>query len=143
MSLSPFVVWLLLTGILVVAELVTGTFYLLVLGACTALAVLAAAVGVPVIGQLFVFSITAALCVFGKVPRKLQAWLAKAPEVLASDIGATVTVTEITAPTQFRVSYRGTQWPARLLSAADLVSVGQSLRVVRVEGIELICKRAD
>lgn len=139
---SPLIVWMVMTGLLVIAEVLTGSFYLLVLGACTALAAAAAFLGAPVTVQLVVFGVTAGVAVFGKVPRMLQRWFNRSPAIQASDVGAAVTVTEVGSGTQFRVSYRGSEWPARLVSSAP-VQAGQTLRVVRVEGIELVCKTAD
>lgn len=139
---SPLIVWMLMTGLLVIAEVLTGSFYLLVLGACTALAGAAAFLGAPVTGQFVVFGVTAAVAVFGKVPRMLQRWFNRSPAIQASDIGAAVTVTEVGADSQFRVSYRGSEWSARLASP-EPVEAGQTLRVVRVEGIELVCKKPD
>jgi membrane protein implicated in regulation of membrane protease activity len=138
---DPIVLWLALSGLLVTVELITGTFYLLVFSVCAAAAAWAAALHGPIAVQLVVFSVTAAFGVFGRIPAKLQAHLAKnAPVVTATDIGAAVTVMSVGENGAFRVLYRGAEWSATLQDSAQPVHVDQQLRVVRVEGIRLVCK---
>jgi membrane protein implicated in regulation of membrane protease activity len=138
---DPLVLWLALTGLLVVVELLTGTFYLLVFGACALAAAGVAVAQSSVALQLVVFSVTAAFGVFGKIPTKLKRALAKnAPEVTATDVGASVVVTSVGSHGDFRVLYRGAEWTAVLQGEFPTVREGQQLRVVRVDGIRLVCK---
>ncbi len=142
MTQSLFVAWLVAAGVLVVAELLTLTFYLLIFGVCALAAAAAALFGFALIPTLVVFSVLSACSVFGKLPQRLGKRLAQTPAVLASDIGATVTVTEVADGGAFRVQYRGAQWPAAVADEPSaVVTVGQELRVVRVEGIRLVCKQ--
>lgn len=105
--------WWIATGALVAAELLTGTFYLLMLAAGTATAALVAMAGLGVNGQL----IAAALVGGGSVA--LWHWRRQAmPTALPAeanrdvnlDIGEQVRVEAWNADGTAQVSYRGAMW---------------------------------
>ncbi len=109
--------WWILAIALVILEISTGTFYLLVLAAAAALAALVAGLGFGDTAQVMVASISAvggvvALYFFkrarGPRPAKMQNNL---------DVGQSVEVLAWLGPDEgrARVFYRGTQWDARLV----------------------------
>jgi membrane protein implicated in regulation of membrane protease activity len=108
--------WWIVAGVLVAAELATGTFYLLMLALGAAAAAVAAHLGVAFNGQL----LTAALVGGGAV----AGWHLKrrgAPAALPAsqnrdvnlDIGETVHVAAWDAEGCAEVSYRGANWSVR------------------------------
>lgn len=131
--------WWLAAGILVVAELLSGTFYLLMLALGCAAGALAAHAGVDSEWQIVV----AALCGAGAT----AIWhyrRASAPRSAPVDrnrdanldIGALVTVQAWDSERCARVQYRGAGWSARLAPGAPAGS-GEHV-IVAVQGNELI-----
>lgn len=116
MQWSSALWWWIAAGMLVAAELATGTFYLLMFALGLAAAALAAHAGVAFTWQL----VAAALVGGGAV----ALWHVKrsrqppAPSVQANrdvhlDVGERVRVTEWNADGSAHVSYRGAAWSAR------------------------------
>jgi membrane protein implicated in regulation of membrane protease activity len=113
-SLSTW--WWVATGTLIVAELATGSFYLLMLAVGTAAAALAAHTGVAFSGQL----VAAALVGGGAVAlwhvkrsREPSPLPASANRDVNLDIGERVRVTQWEGDGSSRVTYRGSAWNAR------------------------------
>lgn len=107
--------WWLLTGVAVVAELLTGTFYLLMLALGLAAAALAAHIGLPLTAQIF----TAALAGGGAVvgwqqfkKSRLAAPAGNTDQGLGLDVGETVMIEHWNDDGTAPVKYRGTQWTA-------------------------------
>lgn len=117
MDFSSATVWWVLAGLLVAAELLTGTFYLLMLAVGAAGAALAAHLGLAFTPQL----LTAAIVGGGataawhwrraKQPRSAPAHMNRDVNL---DIGERVHVSTWKADGTTRVSYRGSMWAARL-----------------------------
>jgi membrane protein implicated in regulation of membrane protease activity len=138
MDISAPTLWWLAAGLLVAAELLSGTFYLLMLALGCAAGAMAAHAGLPAAGQVA----AAALCGAGAT----AAWhlrRARSPRSAPSernrdvnlDIGSTVQVTAWTADRTARVLHRGSAWSARL---SDGVDAAPGLHViVAVRGNEL------
>ena len=108
--------WWIATGVLVAAELATGTFYLLMLAIGTAAAAIAAHLAVPFSGQLVVAALFGGGAVaLWHVKRSREP---KAPPVQENrdvnlDIGERVRVPHWDADGTSRVTYRGAAWSAR------------------------------
>lgn len=105
--------WWVAAGLAVAAELITGTFYLLMLAAGLAAAALVAATGAPMSTQ-----VTAAALVGGSAvlvlrwarSRNTQAPLSQANKDIHLDIGQTVHIAHWNADGSARVHYRGANW---------------------------------
>ena len=105
--------WWVAAGLAVAAELITGTFYLLMLAAGLAAAALVAATGAPMATQ-----VTAAALVGGSAvlvlrwarSRNTQAPLSQANKDIHLDIGQTVHIAHWNADGSARVHYRGANW---------------------------------
>jgi membrane protein implicated in regulation of membrane protease activity len=116
--------WWVLTAILVVLELLTGTFYLLVLALGCAGGGLAALAGLGISGQI---GITALVCVAGwgylRNRQKLKSTAMPEP---AGDSAVNLDVGEILDVIAWRenrtceVRYRGSVWQADLAAGIDL-----------------------
>ncbi len=108
-------IWWLLTGITVAIELVTGTFYLLMVAVGLAAAAVAAHLGLPTAAQI----VTAALIGGGAV----VAWYfvkkkrpgdpsARADRSVNLDVGETILIESWNADGTTTVKYRGATWTA-------------------------------
>ncbi len=122
--MAAYLLWAIAGFVLIIAELVTGTFYLLVLGVAALLAALVAFVG----GDIWVQAmIAAAASVFGVY--LVNRWRASHPKDAQSsndlNIGQSVVVESWTdeASGMARVKYRGTTWDAKVDAPAKLNDV--------------------
>ncbi len=113
--MSESTIWWLIAGALVAAELVTGTFYLLMLAIGVASAALAAQAGFTLTSQM----VCAAVVGSGAVGlwhvarmRKGKPLDAQADPNVSLDIGGTVEVNQWQADGTAKVQYRGAQWTA-------------------------------
>ena len=139
MNLSTATFWWVAAGVVVAAELATGTFYLLMMALGLAAAAIAAHLGMSLNGQI----IAAALVGGGSTAlwhwhRARQPRSAPAHENrdVNLDIGERVHVKQWGADRTTRVEYRGSSWTARLAPGAS-ASPGE-YRVQAVEGNWLV-----
>jgi membrane protein implicated in regulation of membrane protease activity len=144
MSFSAATIWWVLAGVVVVAELATGTFYLLMIALGLAAAAVTAHLGSPLAAQI------AAAAIIGGGATALWHWRrfrnprsapASSNRDVNLDIGAHVLVDAWAADRTTRVNYRGAGWPARLAPGAAPMS-GQH-EVVAVEGNWLVLSPLD
>ena len=139
MDLSAAALWWIATGVLVAAEMATGTFYLLMLAAGTAAAALAAHLGIPSVGQ---FAVCAGLGGAGVIWCHLHQ-RRKPMEVATSDnrnlhldIGSRVHVDAWRVDGTARVHHRGAAWEAR--SAGGLPALPGDHVISAVDGNQLV-----
>jgi len=135
--MQPVLAWLLAGLLLVVVELMTGTFYLLILGLAAGVGSLAAYLGQP----FWVQALIAAIAAFAGgvlVNRYHRAANASSPKDRANDIGEIVTIEAWVSELQrlARVRYRGTVWDAEVLGN-DRIDPNALLYVVATEGSRL------
>ena len=134
--------WWLVAGALVVAELATGTFYLLMLALGATAGALAAHAGLPLTGQIA----TAAVLGGGAVvawhlrrSRQPGALPAQANPDVNLDVGGTVQVPHWEPDGSARIHYRGSAWDARHVGHG---APAPGLHVIRsVEGNRLLLER--
>ena len=116
MDLSGATGWWIVAGVLVAAELATGTFYLLMLAVGAAAAAAAAHLGIAFNGQLLAAALIGggAVAVWhykrGEQPAPIPA---SANRDVNLDIGETVHVAAWDAEGNAQVSYRGASWSVR------------------------------
>jgi membrane protein implicated in regulation of membrane protease activity len=118
--MSAQAIWLTLAGILIVAELLSGTFYLLVFGVACLAGAMAAWLGFGLSVQLLMTAVLALLGAWG-VTQMRQHFLERAVplEITHPDIGKRVVVDAWLSATEVRVQYRGTFWQAELQAGTD------------------------
>lgn len=144
MEVSAATLWWVVAGVLVVAELTTGTFYLLMIAGGLVAGALAAHLGASAAVQ-----VTAAALVGGgatavwhwsrsKLPRPAPASQNKDVNL---DVGEQVTVQAWTADGTARVAYRGTEW--RALLAPGAAPHAGACRITAVEGNSLVLTPLD
>ncbi|HEX4858868.1 MAG TPA: NfeD family protein [Usitatibacteraceae bacterium] len=140
--MDGYLIWTILGIVLITIEMVTGTFYLLVLGVGAFAGALAAWLGAPFLGQVASAGVVASAGTFwvykwhisqkqsGTASNDLDAGQ---PVVLAHWINQ--------ADGMMRVKYRGTEWDARIkpgdLAAAGAVP-GATLFILGMDGQTLV-----
>lgn len=134
--------WWLAAGVLVVAELATGTFYLLMLALGAAAGAVAAHAGVGLASQMAAAALLGGGAVaFWHLRRSRQPTSLPAdvnPDVIL-DIGGTVHVEQWQADGTTRVHYRGAAWNARHVGSGPPVAGDHSIRAI--EGTCLLLER--
>jgi len=130
--------WWILTGLFVALELLSGTFYLLMLALGAAAGALAAHSGLPPALHWVAFTLVggAAVLALYVARRKLTRRSAQNLQHDDLDLGATVDVNHWSADGTTRVHYRGSEWSARQRRAAAL-HLGPH-RIVGRDGIVLL-----
>ena len=134
--MDPALAWLLIGLALIVVELLTGTFYLLIIGLAAGIGAVVAWFGAPIWIQALVVGVAGVVgCVL--LHRRKLARPAK-PADNQMDVGQTVTVESwISEPQRLaRVRYRGAPWDAEVVSS-DPVAIGAVLYVVATDGSRL------
>lgn len=135
--------WWLAAGALIAVELVTGTFYLLMLSTGLAAAALSAHLGLPSAGQWVVAALVggSSVLVWWRIKRARGAPpRATANRDVNLDIGAVVQVDVWRPDGSCSVKYRGAQWEAQLSPGA--VATPGSYTVAEVVGSRLILQHA-
>ena len=134
--------WWLLTGTAVAVELLTGTFYLLMLAIGLAAAAIAAHLGASTPLQLVVAAVVGGGAVVGwhllrqRRPKELPA---AANRNVNMDVGETVHVTRWHPDGTTQVKYRGAQWTAVPLPGA--IPVAGPHRIREVVGSRLVIEQ--
>ncbi len=108
-------VWWLATGLVVLLELLTGTFYLLMLAVGLAAGALAAHAQLGLSGQLVVAALVGATTVslaYLRRRRRPGAPSARADRSVNLDIGETIHIEAWNSDGTAQVRYRGAQWTA-------------------------------
>ena len=139
MELSTPTLWWLAAGVVVAAELATGTFYLLMMALGLAAGATAAHLGFAVAAQVIVAALVGGgATAFWHWRRFRQPRSAPASENrdVNLDIGERVAVAHWAADGTARVQYRGSAWTARL--APGISAASGEHRVVAVEGNWLV-----
>ena len=135
--------WWIVAGITIVAELLTGGIYLLMIALGLACGAIAAHLGIAPAGQISIAAGVGVLAVL--LCRRLRG--RRAPELPPSanpdlnlDIGETLHVPEWNSDGTARIPYRGSQWTV-VLRAGSMPAVGL-YRVIEVQGNRLIVDKA-
>jgi membrane protein implicated in regulation of membrane protease activity len=126
--------WWIAAGVLIAAELFTGTFYLLAIGLALACGGIASLVGASIEVQWLI----AAVCAFAftLVAHRWRLAHGRPPPVVPYDVGQSVRVQSWSADGTARVDYRGTQWTAVL--ATPETPRAESMVIVAIRGSNLV-----
>jgi membrane protein implicated in regulation of membrane protease activity len=134
--------WWVLAGAAVAIELVTGTFYLLMLAIGLGAAALSAHLGATQTVQIVVAALVGGGAVVGwNLFRRRNAFRSGANRDVNLDIGETVQVESWQPDGSTSVKYRGAQWRAVHASGA-LPSLGAH-RIVEVRGSQLVIEKRE
>lgn len=136
--MNEWMVWLALAGVLVVFELFTGTFYVLMIAIGMALGGMAAIAGVSLPVQFLVAAIVGlaatGLLHRSRFGRPARSEASRDPNVNI-DIGQSIQI-NTWSDGHARAAYRGAQWDVDLAPGA-LAEAG-AFRIVEVQGSRLI-----
>jgi membrane protein implicated in regulation of membrane protease activity len=136
---ADWVIWLVLAGVLLLAELVTLTFVLGLLSAAAALTALAAVLDAPVAGQIAVFGVSSGVLFLLVRPFERRHNQAAAITTgTAALTGRTAVVTVEITDHAGRVKLGGESWAARSLTPGTTVPTGTSVVVTTVDGATLV-----
>ena len=131
-------IWWLAAVVLVIAEMSSGTFYLIAVAFGLAVAGLAAYLGMAWSGQATVAALLCSASVAGIYRwRKLHTKPHEQAN-LAYDIGQDVHVVQWSDERHARVIYRGAEWDAELAKSASPDSARQKWRIREIAGSQLI-----
>jgi membrane protein implicated in regulation of membrane protease activity len=134
--------WWVATGLLIVSELTSGTFYLLMLAIGTAAGALGAHAGLNFPGQLVAAAVVGGAAVTlwhrRRLARPPAPRAAENPD-LNLDVGSRVQVDAWGSDRHARVHYRGAAWSARF-AGAGAPAPGEHV-IVAVEGSQLVLDR--
>ncbi len=140
--MEPSTIWWVLAGITVAAELLIGSFYLLMLSLGMAAGAVAAQAGNPLTVQLVVAAVVGGAAVL--LWRRLKQGRSAEPDAQSNpnvnlDIGALVNV-ELWAPDgSTQVHYRGANWTA--MHRPGVITESGEHRVVEVQGSRLVLEK--
>ena len=131
--MTDYWTWWILAAVLVGAELLTGTFYLLAVAVAFAVGGLAAVLGVALPLQLVVAGVVAVAATM--VAHKWRGTRVP-PPTPSLDLGQSVRVLDWKDDGSARVNYRGTQWNAELADAG--ASRAETMYIVGTRGSTLV-----
>ena len=136
--MNDWVLWLIMAGVLVVLEMFTGTFYLLMIAVGLGFGALAALFGMSVPAQTIVAAVVGVIAT-GVLHRSRFGHPAKHNPArdhnVNLDIGQRLTVAEWQGG-RARVMYRGALWDVELGQGA--IAEAGSFKIVEVQGNRLI-----
>lgn len=115
--------WLIVGIALFGIELITGTFYMLILGTAFLFAALGGWIGLNDYSQLMLAAGIGAGGVLVLYKHRQAELKRQLPESQSLDIGQTVRVLQWLDDTHARVAYRGTEWDAELLGGHPQAAV--------------------
>jgi membrane protein implicated in regulation of membrane protease activity len=136
--MSNATLWWLVGGLLVAAELVSGTFYLLMLAIGAAAAALAAHFGANLTTQLAIAALVGGLAVVLWRQSRLRREKAE-PSELHLDIGETLQVDAWDEQGTAQVKHRGAAWTA--ISTTDQVPAPGLHRIQAIQGNRLVLEK--
>lgn len=130
-------VWLLAGVGLVIAEVFTGTFILLMIAAGAFAAAATAALGFGLAAQVAVLAVVSALALVGVRPvvrRHLHRSERDTPMGVAAIEGSTGLVIEAIDVDHGLIKIDGEMWRARPYDATQVFSAGEQVRVIEIKG---------
>lgn len=137
--MADWVLWMVVAGVLMLAELFTLTFVLGLFSVAALVAGVAALLGVPVVGELAVFAGASGLLWWLVKPleraHRRQPALATGTAALAGRKGL---VTEAVTAHSGRVKLGGESWAARPLNPGLELPAGTHVSVAQVDGATLV-----
>jgi membrane protein implicated in regulation of membrane protease activity len=129
--------WIVLAVVLGAAEVLTGTFVLIMLAAGALVAALPALLGAPVWAQLITFAVVSTLALIGVRPaiqRQLHRNAESVPMGLEAIEGAAGLVLERVDLDHGLVKIDGELWSARPYDGSQTFETGERVRVMEVRG---------
>ena len=141
-TMADSTIWWLLAGVMVAMELVTGTFFLLMLAGGMVAGALAAHLGLSVMLQMAVAAViggSAVVVLRQKRSKRPKPAHANANRDVHMDIGETVHVQQWNPDRTAVVNYRGAQWTVELADNEAAPEAG-FFKIKELKGSRLVVK---
>lgn len=134
--MDPWLIWLIVAALLAVAEIVTLTAALGMLGVAALVTAGSAAVGVPLPLQFVVFTIASAGGLLFLRPLALRHILKPQPERFGVDalVGSSAHVVSEVTGVGGRVRIGGEEWTARAYDESLVIPPGTTVDVIEISG---------
>ncbi|MDG9720251.1 NfeD family protein [Streptomyces sp. DH24] len=134
--MDPWLIWLIVAAVLVLAEIFTLTAALGMLGVAALVTAVSAVLGMPVAGQFLVFTVVATVTLLFLRPVALRHVLQPQRARFGVDalVGSTAyAVTEVTGR-DGRIRVNGEEWTARAYDETLVIPQGASVDVIEISG---------
>lgn len=135
-----YAAWFIAGFVLLVAELMTGTFYLLVLAVALACAGGADLLGASLTSEIVIASVVAFVGALGLRKLRLHKGADDRNETQSMDLGQRISISAWGENRRARAQYRGASWDVVL--APDQQAQAGEFEIIEVRGSQLIVKRA-
>ena len=134
--MTAAVVWLVAGMLLLGAEVVTGTFVLLMLGGGALVAAVAALLGLGLAGSAAVFAVASVVLLAGRSPlrRRLERKTPHTPTRAEAVVGGSATVVARVDGHGGRIRIGHDEWSARAFDGEEIIEVGRRVTVVEIAG---------
>jgi membrane protein implicated in regulation of membrane protease activity len=132
--MDAYVYWFLLCLVLLGIEMVSGTFYLLVVAIAAAVAGMSALLGMAMVGQMILSALTGISGIL-ILRNSIRNQVTDAAN-FSIDIGQPVRIIKWNGDRSARVNYRGTEWDAQLESPETPSDV--TLYIASMQGSSLV-----
>lgn len=136
--MEAYWIWWMVAVVLVIAEMFSGTFYLIAIAFGLAAAGLSAYLGMGWEAQATIAALLCTICIAVIYRLRQGKDLHLEQANLAYDIGQNVQIVNWTDARHARVSYRGAEWSAELAASVTADSTRQEWRIKEVVGSRLI-----
>lgn len=134
-----YAAWFIAGFVLLVAELMTGTFYLLVLAVAFACAGIANLLGASITTEIMVASIVAFGGAMGLRKFRMRGKADDRNDTQSMDVGQRISVSSWSEHGRARAQYRGASWDV-VLAPGQEAQAGE-YEIVEVRGSQLVVKR--
>jgi membrane protein implicated in regulation of membrane protease activity len=143
--MDPWLIWLIVAAVLAVAEILTLTAALGMLGAAAAVTAGAAAVGLPAPFQFVVFAGVSTVTLLFVRPIALRHVLQPQAERFGVDalVGKTANVVSEVTGVGGRVRIDGEEWTARAYDETLVIPAGKTVDVIEISGATAIVYPRD
>jgi membrane protein implicated in regulation of membrane protease activity len=134
--MTAAVLWLVVGLVLLGAEVLTGTFVLLMLGGGALAAAAASLLGLGLIGSAAMFAVVSVVLLAGRSPlrHRLERHTPHTPTRAEALVGGLATVVARVDGHGGRVRIGDDEWSARAFDGAQVIEAGERVTVVRISG---------
>ena len=133
-----YVIWFIAAGALVAAELLSGSFYLLMIALGVAAGGVASVAGLAMVWQFLAAALVAVAGILALRRRGMQPHRPGATSNLTFDAGQPVEVIERRPDGSLRVFYRGTHWDAEIDPGAGVTDAAATYVIKTMRGSRLV-----
>ena len=133
-----YVIWFIAAGALVAVELLSGSFYLLMIALGVAAGGVASLAGLAMVWQFLVAALVAVAGILALRRRGLRPHVPGESSNLVFDVGQAVEVVERRPDGSLRVFYRGTHWDAEIEPGTGASDAAASYVIKATRGSRLI-----